>query len=447
MRPRPLKIVIAGYGMAAARLTERLTGSGHEITVVGEEHRPAYNRLLLQKVLTGALAADDITLPGTNTARLGVAVSDVDRAGRRVVLTDGSVLPYDVLVLATGARPWTPPVENLEAHVLRTLDDHLALAAATRPGMAITVLGGGVLGLETALALAELKARVTIVQPAGRLMERVLDAGASAVLERQCARLGVSIMAGATAARHEPGHGLKLDDGTFLPAAVVIAATGVRPETALAERAGLAVDGGVVVDECLRTSDPHIYAIGDCVRNMPGLVAHAWRQADVLADRLTGGDRRDVPEPVVTRLRASGVDLTAFGHLDRGRDGGSDGGFDGDVLRFSDPAGGRYGALSIVDGRVAGAVMLGLPDAAARLADLYLSGTPAPADRLALLFGRALPDRPAPAGGLVCRCAGVSRASLVDSWRAGVPTRAGTGCGDCRDRVNALIAALEGERQ
>ncbi|GLZ81477.1 FAD/NAD(P)-binding oxidoreductase [Actinorhabdospora filicis] len=431
-----MRIVIAGYGMAAARLAERL--GGHDVTVVGEEPRPAYNRLLLAKVLTGTLTADDVALTGGGTARLGVAVSDVDPRARRVTLADGTGLPYDVLVLATGARPWTPPVENLDARVLRTLDDHLALAAEVRPGTEIAVLGGGVLGLETALALASMRARVTVVQPAGRLLERVLDDTASAVLERQCRHHGVSVLAGATAVRHEPGEGLKLDDGTFLPAAIVIAATGVRPRTELAERAGLAVDGGVIVDDGLRTSDPRVYAIGDCVRGAPGLVAHAWRQADVLAERLTGGERRDVPEPPVTRLRASGVDLTAFGRLDP------------DALRFSDPAGGRYGALSIVDGRVGGAVLLGLPDAAAHLADLHATGAPAPADRLALLFGRALPAGAAPAGGLVCRCAGVTRAFLVDAWRAGAPdpaaaTRAGTGCGDCRDRIADLIARLEGE--
>lgn len=436
-----MRILIAGNGMAAARLTERLAGSGHDVLAIGEEDRPAYNRLLLGRVLTGTLTPGDIALPATGATRLGVAVSDVDPEARRVTLADGTRLPYDALVLATGARPRTPPVENLDAHHLRTLDDHLALAARVRPGIEVAVLGGGVLGLETALALASTRARVTVVQPAGRLMERVLDAPASAALARQCGHHGVTVLLGATAVRHEPGHGLKLDDGTFLPAAIVIAATGVRPETTLAERAGLAVDHGVVVDDGLRTSVPGVYAIGDCVRGAPGLAAHARRQAEVLAGRLTGGDGRDRPEPAITRLRASGVDLTAFG------------GLDADALRFSDPAGGRHGALSIVDGRVAGAVLLGLPDAAARLADLYATGAPAPADRLALLFGRALPDGPAPAGALVCRCAGVTRASLVDAWRAGASglpalttaTRAGTGCGDCRERIAAVITALEGE--
>jgi len=453
-----MRVLIAGYGMAGARLAELLTARdpGMAVTVVGAEPRPAYNRVLLSRLLTGGLAAAELLLHGPDWARdngvglrLGVAVSDVDRDGRRVRLSDGTALGYDALVLATGSRPVLPPVEGLTADapgvaVLRTMDDFLTTAASLDGDARAVVLGGGVLGLETAFALSGRVSAVTVVQPSGRLMDRQLDAGAASVLGAVCRRLGVSTVLGRGAVRVYPGEGVKLDDGSFVPAEVIVVAAGVRPDTRLAEAAGLRVDGGVVVDDRLRTADPAIHAIGDCARaGAPpqGLVAPAWRQAEVLADVLTGGGARYRHSPAPTRLRAGGVDLTVVG------DGRAE---TGEVLRFEDPAGGRYARLALDRGRLTGAILLGLGDAAARVAQLHDDGDPVPADRLALMFGRALPSAPTGDADPVCRCNGVTRKSLVDAWRAGAAdpaaltaaTRAGTGCGDCAGRVAAIADTL-----
>ncbi|MEV0644007.1 FAD-dependent oxidoreductase [Phytomonospora sp. NPDC050363] len=453
-----MRVLIAGYGMAGARLAELLAerDAGMEITVAGAETRPAYNRVLLPRLLSGALAERDLRLHDDEwarragvTLRLGDEVSAVDRTARVARLAGGAPIPYDVLVLATGSRVVVPEIEGLLPNVpgvsvLRTVDDFLGVAEGVADGVPVAVLGGGVLGVEAALTLAGLDVPVTVVQPSGRLMERSLDEAGSAVLDGLCRRAGVSTVLGRGAVRVYPGDGVKLDDGTFVPAGLVVLAAGVRPETSLAERAGLAADSGILVDDRLRTADPRIHAIGDCARFGPvpaGLVAPAWAQAEVLAEVLTGGDVRYEPPPASTRLRVGPVDLTTVGDPCAPT---------GEVLRFEDPAGGRYARLAMDGDRVAGAILLGLPEAAAVVADVHASGRAAPADRLSLMFGRALPGSRAETGALVCRCNGVTRESLVKAWRAGAAdaaaltaaTRAGTGCGDCAGRIAALAETL-----
>jgi len=468
------RIVIVGYGMAGSRLAEEIRrrdphGERVTVTVVGEEPHPAYNRVLLSAVLGGALAPAAVLLHDTDWAdrhhvdlRTGAAVAGVDRAARRVTLTDGSTVDYDTLVLATGSRPWIPPTEGLRAEdglapgvvAFRTLDDCARILAASRPGAPVAVLGGGLLGLEAARGLADRGNLVTVVHPGGHLMERQLDPAAGRVLAATLATLGIEVRLGVLAARYVPGDGLKLADGTGVPADLVVVSAGVRAEAGLAAAAGLTVDGGVVVDDALRTSDPRVHAIGDCARHpgtVAGLVAPAWEQAAVLADLLTGADpaARYRGTPVVTRLKARDIDLAALGDVHATVDSA-----DAEVLCLQDPARGRYAKLVIREDRVAGAILLGVPDAAAAITQLYDRGVPAPSDRLALLLGRALPDgstaaaNPAdlPAAATICRCNTVSKRQLVTAWRGGArsagelasATRATTGCGGCRDAVRGI---------
>ncbi|MFF4987031.1 FAD-dependent oxidoreductase [Streptosporangium saharense] len=479
----PLKVVIVGYGMAGARLAELVRerdpeGERVELTIVGAESRPAYNRVLLSGVLDGTMTADDIALHGREWARdnqvrllLGATAVRLDRAARVVHLTDGSStgcspvghspVGYDVLVLATGSRPWLPPVGGLadergaparSVATLRGLDDCARIAALTGPGVPVAVLGGGVLGVETALALARRGAGVTLVHPAPHLMERHLDPTAGMILAGLCRAAGVRVVTGLAAVRHYPDEGVKLEDGAFVPAALTVVTAGVRPETDLAVAAGLGSAEGVPVDDRLRTADPRVHALGDCARvgDAPsGLLRPAWEQAAVLADLLTGADRtaRYSPSPAVTRLRAGAIDLTAFGASHLGLDSR-----EAEVLSYADPARGTYAKVALDGDQVAGAIVLGLPDAGAALTQLYDTGRPAPTDRPALLLGRALPraveDDPAhlPDSTVICRCNSVTKADLTRAARVtggGVTalvraTRASTGCGDCLPRVRRL---------
>jgi assimilatory nitrate reductase electron transfer subunit len=457
-----VKVVIVGNGMAGARLTEeiRRRDPGRvSITMLGEENRPAYNRVLLSSVVGGSMTPDLIGLPEAPAVdrRLGTAATAIDRAARTVTVTDGSTVDYDMLVLATGSRALVPPIDGLAGEdgvvAFRTLADCERLLARSRPGAAVAVVGGGLLGLEAARGLAHRGCRVTVVHAVGHLMERQLDPPGGRVLARTLESMGIELRLGALAARYLPGDGLKLDDGSLVPAELVVLAAGVRPETALAEAAGLTVDRGIVVDDSLRTNDFRIHAIGDCARHpgtVSGVVQPAWEQAAVLADLITGTDpgARYRGTPVVTRLKARDVDLAAFGDV-HAEDS------DAEVLCLQDIARGRYVKLVLREERVAGAIVLGLADAAATITQFYDRGMPAPSDRLALLLGRALPAGAAspvdlPASAVVCRCNTVTKDQLVKSWRDGArgaaelaeSTRATTGCGSCRDTVRGIAEWL-----
>ncbi len=441
-----MKIVIVGNGMAGARLATEL--SDQDVLVLGAEEHPAYNRILLSSVLAGKHRATDIALVGSPKARMGVTVTAIDRLTKTVSTSDGSIEHYDHLVLATGSRAIVPPGMQ-GAPTFRTLDDCYEIMKQAETASSAIVLGGGLLGLEAARGLAGRGLRVEVVHAVGHLMERQLDAGASRVLERTLADLGIEVHLNAKATSIEDGRHLHLDDGRVLSADLIVVACGVRPETTLAADAGLLVDRGIVVDQRLRTSDRFISAIGDCAQlgnEVGGLVAPAWEQARVLARQLRGEEPLAVYEPQapVTRLKASGIDLAAMGQLQG----------DFEELVFSDPARGTYARVLIGGGQLHGAVMLGDNPAVGQVIQIFDRKLPVPLDRRSLLLGRSggnasAVDSPAlmPDAATVCQCNGVSKGALVNCFRDGddvvTRTRATTGCGTCKDAVEGIIRWLE----
>ncbi len=463
-------IVVIGYGMGGSRLVEEIRARDphrrHAITVLGAEKQAAYNRVLLSDVLAGRTDADDIALtaPGWSAEagidlRLGAAATAIDRDSREVLADDGSRISYDTLVLATGSRAWLPPVDGLTIRpgvtVFRTLDDCHAIISAARTARRVVVLGGGLLGLEAARGLAGRGLDVTVVHHAGHLMERQLDAGAGAVLANTIAQLGVEVRTGTTitGVLGDPVHAVQLGDGTVLETDLLVVACGVRPEVELARAAGLRVERGIMVDDGLRSlSDDAIYAIGECAQHdgqVYGLVAPAWEQARIAADRITGtdNDATYAGSRVVTRLKAAGVDLAAMGETDL-----ADPEDPAEVLYFSDPARGTYKKVVIRDGRVTGAILLGQIDTVGTVTQLFDRGAPAPSDRLALLFADRGAPTPAqtpalmPDRATVCQCNGVTKGAITACVLAGartVPevaaaTRATTGCGGCYDTVAGI---------
>lgn len=466
--------------MVGARFVEEVrrrdpNGLRTRITVVGAEPHLAYNRVLLSTVLAGGLSPDAVRLHDPGWAakhrielRTGVAVTAIDRTHRAVRLSDGTDEPYDELVLATGSRAWIPPTDGLldddgaladGVAAFRDIDDCARILRMARPGSRVAVLGGGLLGLEAARGLVGRGVRVSVLHPVGHLMERQLDAGAGAVLAATLTRLGVDVRLGVLAKRWTPDVGLECNDGATLGVDAVVVAAGVLPEDRQAAEAGIACDRGVLVDDRLTSSDDRVHAIGDCARHPStpsGLVQPGWEQAAVLADLLTGADlaSRYRGTPVVTRLKARDIDLAAVGEVIE-PEGGPETGVE--VIRLEDPTRGRYAKLVLRGDRLTGAIMLGAPDAAAAVIQLYDSGLPAPSDRLALLLGRALPAEsgsaaasasPAhlPSSAVICRCNTVSKGRLVAAWRAGATTaaalskatRAGTGCGSCRQAIEGV---------
>jgi assimilatory nitrate reductase electron transfer subunit len=474
------RVVIVGYGMAGARLATELQArtADLKITVFGAEPHRAYNRILLSNLLAGKVGEPDVALAEAAghglDLRPGVEVTAIDRRRRTVHSRRGDVVEYDHLVLATGSSPVIPPFLDGDelperVAVFRTLDDCRRILTTAVGSRTALVLGGGLLGLEAARGLATRGLDVRVVHLAGHLMERQLDRAASAVLVRTLTGLGITThldaMAESVAADADgvtltlsmtpPPHP-GLAGGERLRADLLVVACGVRPETGLARAAGLTVDRAIVVDEQMRTSDPYIFAIGDCAQYdgvVSGLVAPAWEQARVVARLLAGDDpaARYRPTPPVTRLKAAGIDLAAMGQP-------APAGEHHEELSFADPARGTYAKLVIDGDRLAGAILLGDNPAIGAVIQLFDRGAPVPTDRRALLLGRAIGGSAAaaqtpalmPDAATVCQCNAVSKGALVRCWRSGAQTvdemvartRATTGCGTCRDAVEGILAWL-----
>ncbi|MGW4161675.1 NAD(P)/FAD-dependent oxidoreductase [Streptomyces sp. NPDC004788] len=358
------RIVVVGGGTAGARLAQRLP-----VTLLGEEPHVPYNRVLLADVLAGRYGPEVIALPDPREpARLGVRAVRIDRAARTVECADGSRVPYDRLVLATGSAPVLPPLRGLRGAELpsgvlpfRTMDDCLALRALVRPGVRAVVIGGGLLGVSAARALAALGAEVVLAQQAEHLMERQLDVASSGLLREHLTALSVEVHTECrvTGLREEDGAvtAVELADGFVLDTRIVVLACGVRPRVALAREAGLDVRTGVVVDDELRTSDPYIHAIGDCAEHdgrVYGLAGPALDQADVLAEVLLGDAPRYTGTRVLTRLTLGGaeaLDLAAFGETTPAP---------GDhVVQLTDATRRAYRKVVVRGDRLVGGVLLG----------------------------------------------------------------------------------------
>jgi assimilatory nitrate reductase electron transfer subunit len=473
------RVVVVGNGMAGSRVVEELRARDPqralEVCVLGAEPFGAYNRILLSSVLAGKVTVDDIALtpPGWYTANdvqvhLGVTAARIDRTARTVVTTDGRTFAYDELVLATGSRPRVPAVPGfLDGHggdgnggladgvsVFRTVDDCARIVAGSAGARHAVVVGGGLLGLEAARGLAGRGVAVTVLHKAGHLMEKQIDDLAGGVLLRTLSRLGIDARLRGVPIRYDTSGAerhIVLADGEHLPADIVVLAAGVEPDVCLARDAGLAVNRAVVVDDRMRTSDPHVWAIGECAEHrgsVYGLVAPAWEHATVVASALTGGTAASYTgSAIVTRLKASDVDLATMGdaHLEDDETA--------EVVRFVDPVRGTYKKLVIRDGRLTGAILLGENPTVGAVTQLFDRGGPVPADRITLLFpGRgagATVENPAhiPDRATVCRCNNVSKRAITKCWLAGAKTvaavagatRATTGCGGCRDVVAGIV--------
>jgi 3-phenylpropionate/trans-cinnamate dioxygenase ferredoxin reductase component len=286
-------MVIIGGGQAGAQAIETLRRRGHlgPITLIGDEALLPYQRPpLSKKFLAGTLDRDRLLIRHAQhyldhavDTRLGFAAVSIDRARQRVDLADGSYVEYERLLLATGSSArlmQVPGAELAGVYTLRSYRDVEALRAEMIPGRRCVIVGGGYIGLEAASTCRECQVDVTVLDAADRVMSRVVSPWVSQFYEQEHARQGVRIHCGARVVAFAPGPlaaalqpgtarvgAVQLDDGTLVPADFVLVAIGVEPNDALARAAGLACDRGILVDEYCRTSDPLIYAAGDCARH------------------------------------------------------------------------------------------------------------------------------------------------------------------------------------
>jgi nitrite reductase (NADH) large subunit len=363
-------LVIVGKGMAATRLVEELSQRAlgrYSVAVIGAEPRLAYNRVLLSPLLAGEIGEPEIELkPAPWWQARGVSmlygrpVAAIDRAAKTVTLAGGLALPYGKLVLATGSRPLMPPLPGFDLPGVATFRDIADVAlfrTVAAQGARVVVIGGGLLGLEAAYGLARLGAGVTVLHLADRLMERQLDREGAGLLATELAARGIDIRLNCTAERflgQTRVEAVELTDGGTLPADLVVVAIGVRPRVELAVAAGLDVNRGVDVDDGLASSDPSIFAIGECAEHrglVYGLVEPAYEQARVLATRLAGGTARYTGSLLATNLKVSGVSVFSAGEFEAGEGA--------EVIVLRDPAAGIYRKFVLREGRLAGCVLVG----------------------------------------------------------------------------------------
>jgi ferredoxin-nitrate reductase len=454
-RRRPARrLVVVGTGMAALAVVEELLRRDPDwaVTMLGEERGPVYNRMLLSKLLAGEVGEGDLELrPAAWYAQRAIDLRDdcrvlaIDTAARTVVDERGGEHRYDALVIATGSRPFVPPIAGAElphVHAFRTREDAAGLArggsAALGGGRRAVVLGGGLLGLEAAAGLRARGQQVAVVEAAPRLMARQLDDAAATMLAAELARRGIAVHLGRLAREITP-EAVVLDDGGSLAADTVVVAAGVRPETELGRTAGLPVARGIEVDDAMRAGAPRVWAVGECAEHrgtVYGLWAPLAEQARVAGAAIAGDPAAFHGVVPATTLKVAGVDLYAGGRADA---------LDGDdevVLR--DTRRGVYRKLVVEGERLVGALLLGdLTDArrcsSALRGELEVDGLLAPSGPASDTIE---PDA------VVCSCNHVTAGTIDGAIRArglttlaqvANATRATTGCGGCASDVRALL--------
>ena len=399
-------LVIVGNGMAAARLVDELTRTAlgrYAIAVVGDEPRLAYNRVLLSSVLAGETGSHEIELRPADwwrdrgvTVRYGYMATEIDVGRRELKIAGEESMEYSKLVLAIGSTPLRlnlPGADLASVHTFRDSRDADLLLTLAAQKKRVVVVGGGLLGLEAAYGLARAGAPVTLVHLMDRLMERQLDPPAAELLKTLVERKGIRILLNASTARiHGEGRveSIELADGSRIEADAVIFAAGIRPNVALAQAAGLAVNRGIVINDVMQTSVSGIFALGECAEHRGicyGLVEPAYEQARVLAQHLAGRSAAYQGSVVATNLKVSGVSVFSAGDFI--------GGEGSESLVLSDVRRGTYKKLVVGDGRLTGAVLVGDVVDALWYLELIRSRAPVAGIRADMMFGRSLSRRAA----------------------------------------------------
>ena len=466
---RPTMVVV-GTGMAGAKVVEEVLTrepGRFSIRMFGAEPHGTYNRILLSSVLGGFHDPNELWLNPLDWyekhgifVHPGVKVENIDCHNRVVVGGGGKVAePYDLLVLATGSRPFVPPMEGTQQRgvfVFRTIDDCATIGAYARDCDRAVVIGGGLLGLEAARGLLSHGLEVTVVEVAPHLMIQQLDPAGGALLKLKLEGMGVRVLLN-TATSHLIGEdgrvvGLRFKDGSTLETDMVVISCGIRPNIEVARDAGLAVERAIVVDDQLRTSDPAVHAVGECAQHrgkLYGLVDPIYEQARVLADVLTGSRPEAVygGSRLATTLKVMGIDLTSMGEVSSSL-------ADSEVLTHFDPVKGVYKKLVVRQNHLEGAIVLGAPDPGHQLLRLFKDNKPLNESVLDLLIEDTVTGATGdvcdlPDDAQVCNCNTVSKGRLVAAIQAGKCTikalgectRAGTGCGTCQPLLGELIDA------
>ncbi len=486
------KIVVIGNGMAGARVVEEILGrtpEKFEFVMFGAEPYGNYNRILLSNVLNQTQEASDIFINPLNwykenniTLHAGIKAVHIDTARKIVIgrpmhpqamayaihgddafLGDSVEETYDYLIIATGSRPFVPPMEGFSGpgtFLFRTIDDCDRIAEYAKECKRAVVIGGGLLGLEAARGLMTHNLNVTIVEAAPQLMPAQLDVEAAQILKRTMEAMGLTVLLDKkTAAIHKTDgkiNSLLFSDGGTLPTDMVVVSAGIRPITEVAQASGITVNKGIVCNDQMQTSDPNVFSLGECVEHrgkLYGLVEPIWSQARVLADVISGFNPQAAYEgsKTGTKLKVMGVDLMSCGEKEASAPGD-------EVVVYREPNRGIYKKLIVRNNKLHGAILLGDADAADVLIQMFNNEQTVPENRSELLFGDIKSTafiHPAdlPDNAQICNCNGITKKTILNAIDSGCGTvasiggrcKAGKGCGSCRGMIAQIIESKLGK--
>jgi len=487
------RLVVVGNGMAGARMVEEILKRKrdiYEIVMFGAEPYGNYNRILLSNVLNQSQAPDEIFLNPLDwyienkiTLHTGVKVTHIDRKEKKVYalkLAEGDVpyttgipeeadtdfisVPYDEVIIATGARPFVPRIKGSDfpgTFLFRTIDDCDLIAEYAKNCEKAVVIGGGLLGLEAARGLMTHDLEVSVVEAADQLMPSQLDTEAGRILERAMGAMGLRVLTKTMTSQIVQKRGkvsrVVFSDGGVLDTDLVVISAGIVPITEVAQRSGLKVNHGILCDDQMRTNDPDIYAVGECVEHRGvtyGLVDPIWQQVNVLADVLCGVNIDAVYTGSITgtKLKVMGVDLASMGEKETED-------IDDEILIYRDPNRGIYKKLIVRNNKIHGAILLGDVDLSDGLMQLFMNEKTLPENRAEILFGAVegtslFDASDLPNSAQICNCNGVCKGDIIAAIEnkncssvaaIGTETKAGQGCGSCRGAIAQIISSVVGE--
>ncbi|MDD1621939.1 MAG: nitrite reductase large subunit NirB, partial [Methylococcaceae bacterium] len=463
-------LVVIGNGMVGQHFLAGLVNSGakdrYRIVTFCEEPRPAYDRVHLTEYFAGK-SAEDLSLVADGffeeheiSLHLGDKASHIDRQRKQVTSANGVVVDYDKLVLATGSYPFVPPVpghERSQCLVYRTIEDLEAISSAAAKSKIGAVIGGGLLGLEAAKALKDLGLETHVVEFAPRLMAVQLDEGGGAMLKQKIEALGVKVHLNKNTTLIADGeqclHKMNFADGETLETDIVLFSAGIRPRDDIARGCGLDIGprGGIVIDNQCKTSDPDIYAIGECALwngQIFGLVAPGYAMARTVVADLAGEEASFTGADMSTKLKLMGVDVASLGDAHARTQGAL-------VYTYQNGSSEIYKRLVVSQDKkqLLGAVLVGEASGYGSLLQYCLNGIALPENPDSLILPQRS-DEPVglgpdalPASAQICSCHDVSKGQVCGAIEAGcaslgelkAQTKAGTGCGGCSALLKSVL--------
>ncbi|MCQ8180040.1 nitrite reductase large subunit NirB [Methylomonas sp. SURF-1] len=463
-------LVVIGNGMVGQHFLSSLAGSAamadYRVVTFCEEPRPAYDRVHLSEYFAGKTAADLSLVEAGFFAEHGIEIHlgdkavAIDRAAKQVTSAKGLTIAYDKLVLATGSYPFVPPVpghERPQCLVYRTIEDLEAIQAAAAQSTVGAVVGGGLLGLEAAKALKDLGLETHVVEFAPRLMAVQLDEGGGAMLKHKIEALGVNVHLNKNTTLIDDGmqcrHKMNFADGQVLETDIVLFSAGIRPRDEIARQSGLEVGprGGIVIDNQCRTSDPDIYAIGECALwngQIFGLVAPGYTMARTVVAGLSGEAASFTGADMSTKLKLMGVDVASIGDAHARTPGAL-------VYTYQNGSAEIYKRLVVSQDQkhLLGAVLVGDAAGYGTLLQYCLNGIELPENPDSLILPQrsdqsvGLGPDALPASAQICSCHDVSKGQVCGAIEAGcltlgdlkAQTKAATGCGGCSALLKSVL--------